>query len=175
MGKPVEVDIAPFIKLVACSLCALLSHATMLICACKFIAERDPIGYFKNIRPAVVMAFGTSSSAGALPVTMACGEVNKLRKRTIEFVFPLGAPVNMDGSAIYYCVCVMHVSAMAGNALGLVEQLKVAMIGSLVTCGVAPIPGGFIVWIYMVCFLKDFCRKHEGFCVKLDVEIVRFP
>ena len=46
------------------------------------------------------------------------------------------------------------------------EQLKVAMIGSLVTCGVAPIPGGFIVWIYMVCFLKDFCRKHEGFCVK---------
>jgi len=172
MGKPVEVDIAPFIKLVACSLCALLSHATMLICACKFIAERDPIGYFKNIRPAVVMAFGTSSSAGALPVTMACGEVNKLRKRTIEFVFPLGATVNMDGSAIYYCVCVMHVSAMAGNALGLVEQLKVAMIGSLVTCGVAPIPGGFIVWIYMVCC---FCRKHEGFCVKLDVEIVRFP
>ena len=81
MGKPVEVDIAPFIKLVACSLCALLSHATMLICACKFIAEREPIGYFKNIRPAVVMAFGTSSSAGALPVTMACGEVNKLRKR----------------------------------------------------------------------------------------------
>ena len=48
MGKPVEVDIAPFIKLVACSLCALLSHATMLICACKFIAERDPIGCKRN-------------------------------------------------------------------------------------------------------------------------------
>merc|ERR1712118_349136 len=101
------------------------------------------------------MAFGTSSSAGALPVTMACGEGNKLRKRTIEFVFPLGATVNMDGSAIYYCVCVMHVSAMAGNALGLVEQLKVAMIGSLVTCGVAPIPGGFIVWIYMIMQAAD--------------------
>ena len=86
-------------------------------------------------------------------------------------MFPLGATVNMDGSAIYYCVCVMHVSAMAGNALGLVEQLKVAMIGSLVTCGVAPIPGGFIVWIYMVFFLKDFFAGNmRDFASSFDVE-----
>ena len=66
----------------------------------------------------------------------------------------------MDGSAIYYCICAMHISAMAGNPLNLIEQLKVAVIGALVTCGVAPIPGGFVVWIYMIMQAADI--PYEG-------------
>lgn len=150
IGKPITVELTPFVNLVVCSLLALVCHACLLAALLKCVAKRSPVAYFKHVRPAVMMAFGTSSSAGALPVSMSCGHANLLRKRTIDFVFPLGATVNMDGSAIYYCVCAMHISAMAGHPLGIIGQLKVAVVGAMVTCGVAPIPGGFVVWIYMI-------------------------
>jgi Na+/H+-dicarboxylate symporter len=160
LGKPIEVELTPFINLVACSLSALVCHVCLLAALLKFVAKRSPTTYFRHVRPAVMIAFGTSSSAGALPVSMSCGHANLLRKRTIDFVFPLGATVNMDGSAIYYCICAMHISAMAGHELGIVAQLKVAVVGAMVTCGVAPIPGGFVVWIYMIMQAADI--PYEG-------------
>jgi len=160
IGKPVDVELTPFVNLVACSLSALVCHVCVLALLLRFVAKRSPVTYFRHVRPAVMMAFGTSSSAGALPVSMSCGHANLLRKRTIDFVFPLGATVNMDGSAIYYCICAMHISVMAGHPLGIVSQLKVAVVGALVTCGVAPIPGGFVVWIYMIMQAADI--PYEG-------------
>ena len=50
----------------------------------------------------------------------------------------------MDGSAIYYVICVIYIAAMAGHPLTFVGQLKVGVVGALVTCGAAPIPGGFV-------------------------------
>jgi DAACS family dicarboxylate/amino acid:cation (Na+ or H+) symporter len=90
----VNVELAPFVKLVACSLTALVCHVFLLSLMLKLVAKRNPVAYFKQVRPAVVMAFGTASSAGALPVSMSCGHANLLRKRTIDFVFPLGATVS---------------------------------------------------------------------------------
>jgi Na+/H+-dicarboxylate symporter len=160
LGKPIEVELTPFINLVSCSLSAMVCHVGLLAALLKFVAKRSPTAYFKHVRPAMMMAFGTSSSAAALPVSMSCGHANLLRKRTIDFVFPLGATVNMDGSAIYYCICAMHISAMAGHQLGIGAQLKVAVVGAMVTCGVAPIPGGFVVWIYMIMQAADI--PYEG-------------
>ena len=62
----------------------------------------------------MAMAFGTSSSAATLPVTMSCAATNGLDEDVINFVFPLGATVNMDGSAIYYCQVVIYISALIG-------------------------------------------------------------
>ena len=89
----------------------------------------------------------TCSSAATLPVTMACAETNKLRRKTIDLVFPLGATVNMDGSCIYYVQTVLFLSAMAGYQMTFAQQVQAAVVGALITCGAAPIPGGFIIFI----------------------------
>ena len=162
LGKPVTASLLPYAMLLCCSWSALVSHICLLTCLLKFVAERDPIEYLKNLQPAVGMAFGTSSSAAALPVSMRCGKVNGLHKSTIDFVFPLGATVNMDGSAVYYVVSVIHISAMGGHPLALAQQFKCALVGTLVTCGVAPIPGGFIVWIFMIMQAGDITYNQEN-------------
>jgi len=93
LGEPVDVPLGPFVMLVVTAECALLCHFCILTCGLRFVALRSPLEYLKHVRPAIVMAFGTDSSAATLPVSMSCAHANLLRKRTIDFVFPLGATV----------------------------------------------------------------------------------
>ena len=98
LGEPVDVPLGPFVMLVVTAECALLCHFCILTCGLRFVALRSPLEYLKHVRPAIVMAFGTDSSAATLPVSMSCAHANLLRKRTIDFVFPLGATVRSPDS-----------------------------------------------------------------------------
>ena len=119
-----------------------LNHVCMLAILLRVKTSRNVGAYFGNLRPAAMMAIATDSSAATLPVTMACAETNKLRRKTIDLVFPLGATVNMDGSCIYYVQAVLFLSAMAGYQMTFAQQVQAAVVGALITCGAAPIPGG---------------------------------
>src|SRR5699024_7250774 len=93
----------PLIKLIVVMLVACILHVAIVYSsAVKTLGKMNPIQFLKGIFPAAAVAFSTSSSAGTLPVTMKSAEENlNVSKETSSFVLPLGATINMDGTAIY--------------------------------------------------------------------------
>ena len=155
MGTQSDSALGPFLTFIIMALLSQLNHVCMLAILLRVKTSRNVGAYFGNLRPAAMMAIATDSSAATLPVTMACAETNKLRRKTIDLVFPLGATVNMDGSCIYYVQAVLFLSAMAGYQMTFAQQVQAAVVGALITCGAAPIPGGFIIFIWMILDLAD--------------------
>ena len=127
------------------TLSAQLCHILLLGAIFKVVTNINVPLYYYNLKPAAIMAIATDSSAATLPVTMAAGKTNRLHQRTIDLVFPLGATVNMDGSTIYYVQAVIFMSAISGWSMDFAQQIQVGIVGALICCGAAPIPGGFIV------------------------------
>ena len=145
-------SLAPYATFIVMALLAQLCHLGILFGALGYLTEGrvNPKQYYMNLRPAMIMAMATDSSAATLPVTMQCAKVNHLRQRTIDLIFPLGATVNMDGSTIYYVQAVIFLAAMSGYEMGFAEQVQTGVVGALICCGAAPVPGGFIIFIWMI-------------------------
>ena len=144
-------SLAPYATFIVMALLAQLCHIAILFGVLGVMAEGvDAKQYYMNLRPAMIMAMATDSSAATLPVTMQCAKVNRLRQRTIDLIFPLGATVNMDGSTIYYVQAVIFLAAMSGYEMGFAEQVQTGVVGALICCGAAPVPGGFIIFIWMI-------------------------
>jgi Na+/H+-dicarboxylate symporter len=144
-------SLEPYAMFIVMALLAQLCHVVVLFGVLTVFAPGcNAKEYYSNLRPAMIMAMATDSSAATLPVTMACARVNRLRQRTIDLVFPLGATVNMDGSTIYYVQAVIFLAAMSGYKMGFAEQVQTGVVGALICCGAAPVPGGFIIFIWMI-------------------------
>lgn len=119
--------------------------------ALKFIGKTSPIAHFKAMRPAVLLAFSTASSSATLPVTMRAVQDNAgVSKRVASFTLPLGATVNMDGTALYECVAVIFVAQVMGISLGLGEQFFIVAAALLTSVGVAGIPSASLVAILLI-------------------------
>ncbi len=117
----------------------------------KFIAGVSPVAHFKAMMPAILTAFSTSSSAATLPVTLECVEKNAgVSNRTTSFVLPLGATINMDGTALYECVAAMFIAQVYGLELGFTTQFTVVLIALLTSIGVAGIPSASLVAITII-------------------------
>jgi len=117
----------------------------------RFIAGVNPLKHYKAMAPALLTAFSTSSSASTLPLTMECVEKNAgVSNRTTSFVLPLGATVNMDGTALYECVAAMFIAQAYGLDLPFTVQLTVVMIALLTSIGVAAIPSASLVAITVI-------------------------
>ena len=144
-------SLAPYATFIVMALLAQLCHLAVLFGVLTVLAPGcNAKEYYSNLRPAMIMAMATDSSAATLPVTMACARVNRLRQRTIDLIFPLGATVNMDGSTIYYVQAVIFLAGMSGYNMGFAEQVQTGVVGALICCGAAPVPGGFIIFIWMI-------------------------
>jgi Na+/H+-dicarboxylate symporter len=103
------------------------------------------------MRPALLLAFSTASSSGTLPVTMRCVEEGSgVSKRVTSFTLPLGATVNMDGTALYECVAVIFVAQVMGVQLGFGGQFFVVVAALLTSIGVAGIPSASLVAILLI-------------------------
>src|SRR5699024_1540104 len=102
----------PLMKLIVAMLVACIIHVGVVYSlAVKSFGKMNPITFFKGIFPAAAVAFSTSSSAGTLPVTMKNTEENLgVSKETSSFVLPLGATINMDGTAIYQGIAVVFIA-----------------------------------------------------------------
>ena len=119
--------------------------------ALKFIAKVNPIKHYQAMAPAMLTAFSTASSSGTLPVTMECIEKRaKVSNKTASFVLPLGATVNMDGTALYECVAAMFIAQAYGLDLSITTQFTIVLIALLTSIGVAGIPSASLVAITII-------------------------
>jgi Na+/H+-dicarboxylate symporter len=117
----------------------------------KLIGKVNPMRHYRAMSPALLTAFSTASSSATLPLTMECVEQNaKVSNRTSSFVLPLGATVNMDGTALYECVAAMFIAQAYGIELSLTTQFVVVTIALLTSIGVAGIPAASLVAISII-------------------------
>jgi Na+/H+-dicarboxylate symporter len=101
--------------------------------------------------PALLTAFSTSSSSATLPLTMECVEKNAgVSNRTSSFVLPLGATINMDGTALYECVAAMFIAQAYGIELSFVTQFTIVIVALMTSIGVAGIPSASLVAISII-------------------------
>lgn len=109
----------------------------------------------------MMVAFTTSSSSGTLPITMKCAEENLgVPKSISSFVLPLGATINMDGTALYQGVCALFVAQVYGIELSIAQQLTVVLTATLASIGTAGVPGSGLIMLTMV--LQSIGLPLEG-------------
>jgi Na+/H+-dicarboxylate symporter len=116
-----------------------------------FLARLNPIEFFKRIRKVPLIAFSTSSSNATLPVTMEAAEEDLgVSKPVASFVLPLGATINMDGTALYQGVATVFIAQVYGHALGLDELLTIVLTATLASIGAAGVPSAGIITLILV-------------------------
>ncbi len=117
----------------------------------KFVGGLNPFAHFKAMQTALLTAFSTASSSATLPVTMRCVQENAgVSKRTSSFTLPLGATVNMDGTALYECVAVIFVAQVMGVEMAFGAQFVVVAAALLTSIGVAGVPSASLVAILLI-------------------------
>jgi proton glutamate symport protein len=135
----------------------------------KFVGREKISVFFKGIRNAQAIAFSTSSSAATLPVTLDCVENNlKVKKEISGFVLPLGATINMDGTALYQGVAAVFIAQIYGMDLSIAEQLTVVITAVLASIGTAPVPGVGIIMLVII--LQSVNIPPQGIALILGVD-----
>lgn len=134
------------------ALFALLIHAFVALpLVLKYVAGVSPKKHYAAMTPALLTAFSTASSSATLPLTLkSIQEESGVSKQVSGFVLPLGATVNMDGTALYECVAAMFIAQVYGLELGFVQQFTIVMIALLTSIGVAGIPAASLVAISVI-------------------------
>jgi len=113
--------------------------------------KTNPLNHFRAIASAMVTAFSTSSSSATLPVTMKCVKDNvKASNEVTSFVLPMGATINMDGTALYECAGVLFIAQALGIPLDAGQQFIVVITALLASIGAAGIPSAGLVMLFIV-------------------------
>jgi proton glutamate symport protein len=117
----------------------------------KFLGGMNPLVFARRIAEVPLVAFSTSSSSATLPLTMEVAQEKLgISRQTSSFVLPLGATVNMDGTALYQAVAVMFIAQIYGIPLGLGEQLTIVLTATLASIGAAGVPSAGIITLILV-------------------------
>ncbi len=136
-----------------------------------FLARRNPLEYFRAVLPAVATAFSTASSSATLPLSMECAEKEGGVPRGVaSFVLPLGATVNMDGTALYEAVAALTIAQMYGVPLDFSQQALVLLTALLASVGAAGIPMAGLVMMIVV--LEAVGLPIEGIATIIAVDRV---
>jgi proton glutamate symport protein len=136
-----------FTVVVALVLHTFVSLALML----KVLGRVNPFLHYRAMVPAMLTAFSTASSSATLPVTIECLEKNVgVSNRTSSFVLPLGATINMDGTALYECAAALFIAQAYGLDLSFAQQFLVVVLALLTSIGVAGIPAASLVAISVI-------------------------
>jgi Na+/H+-dicarboxylate symporter len=135
----------------------------------KLVAKISPIQFYRNMFPAMEVAFTTSSSAATLPVTMDRVENGlKVPKSISSFVLPLGATINMDGTAIMQGVAAIFIAQVYGIDLTMNEQLLIILTATMASIGTAAVPSAGIVMLTIV--FPTVGLPLEGLAIVLGVD-----
>jgi len=143
---------APLIVFALTVLGALLFHAAVTLPAMlRIVAKVSPLALYRAISPALLTAFSTASSSATLPITIDCVEKKAgVPNRISSFVLPLGATVNMNGTALYECVAAMFIAQAYGLELSFGVQFSIVVIALVTSIGVAGIPSASLVAIAII-------------------------
>jgi Na+/H+-dicarboxylate symporter len=129
----------------------------------------SPLKFIKDMFNAVATAFSTASSAAAFPVTMECVEENAgVSNKVASFVLPLGATINMDGTALYEAVAAMFIAQAYGIDLSIGQQLIVVLTATLASVGAAAIPGAGMITMAIVLKAVGLPLEGVGLIVAVD-------
>lgn len=134
----------------------------------KSMAGLSPIAFFKGMAPAMIMAFSSASSVGTLPINLECAEKLGAKKDVASFVLPLGATINMDGTAIYQGVCAVFIATCYGIDLTLAQMVTIVLTATLASIGTAGVPGAGMVMLAMV--LQSVGLPVEGIALVAGVD-----
>ena len=125
--------------------------------------------FFKGIAPAQLVAFSTSSSGATLPATMRCAEDNLgVSEEVSSFVLPLGATINMDGTALYQGVAALFIAQVLGIGLAVGQQIELVLLVVLISVGTAAVPSAGIVMLVIV--LENFGIPAAGIALIVGVD-----
>ena len=134
-----------------------------------FLGRRSPWAYFQAMSPALLTAFSTASSNGTLPLTLTCVEKRAgISNRISSFVLPLGATINMDGTALYEAVAVLFIAQVSGHELGLSQQMVVAITALMASVGAAGIPHAGTVMMVVVLSAVGLPVHYVGLILAVD-------
>lgn len=156
-AKILEMDniIGVFAKLglyTATVACGILFHGFVILPTIFFfLTKKNPVKFIGNMAQAIATAFGTSSSAATLPVTIQCLEQqNKVDPRVSRFVLPIGATINMDGTALYEAVAAIFIAQLRGIEMTFTKIIAVSITSTAASIGAAGIPQAGLVTLVMV-------------------------
>jgi Na+/H+-dicarboxylate symporter len=151
-------------------LLGLLLHLTLTYgSVVRFWAKLPFLPFLGAIKEALVVAFSTSSSSATLPVTKECCEDNlNVNSETSSFVLPLGATVNMDGTALYQGVAAIFIAQIYGMDLSFGDQVTIVVSATLASVGAAGVPGAGMITLAMV--LTAIGVPTEGLALILGVD-----
>jgi Na+/H+-dicarboxylate symporter len=149
-----------------------LFHGIIVLPLLLYLVTRiSPLRFWRGSREALITAFATSSSAATLPVTLRCVEQHlHVRKDIANFVVPLGATVNMDGTALYEAAAALFVARLAGIELDLVHQLVIFFVAMLGAIGAPGIPS--VGMLSMILVLESVGLPTAAIAILLPIDRV---
>ena len=160
---------APLAAFVVTVLAALGIHGLVTVpLLLRLIGHVSPRLHVKAFFPALLTAFSTSSSSATLPLTMECAKKAGVSNRTASLVLPLGATVNMDGTALYECVAAMFIAQAYGIEMGFGAQFTIVFLALLTSIGVAGVPAASLVAILVILSAVGLPAEGVGLILAVD-------
>jgi len=151
-------------------LLALFIHAFITLpLITRFIGRANPLKLFNAVKTPLITAFSTSSSSATLPLTLEAVEHNSgVSNKISSFTLPLGATINMDGTALYECVAVMFIAQAYGYDLSFIQQVIVVITALLASIGAAGIPMAGLVMITIILTAVGLPLEGVGLILAVD-------
>ena len=142
----------PLLSVIACMALGSVIHAVAVYSSMARIwGNTSPLKFFRGMSEAILIAFTTCSSAATLPINMKnCQEKLGCSRDITSFVLPLGATINMDGTAIYMGVCSLFIANVYGIDLTMAQMGMIVLTGTLASIGTAGVPGAGLIMLSMV-------------------------
>lgn len=152
---------------------ALFIHAFITLpLILRFVARVNPVKHFKNMVTPLLTAFSTASSSATLPLTMEAVEYDSgVSNKVTSFTLPLGATVNMDGTALYECVAAMFIAQVYGVELNFVQQLLIVVTALLASIGAAGIPMAGLVMLTVILTAAGLPLEGIGLILAVDLPL----
>ena len=162
----------PLMSVIGCVAIGCLIHAVVVYSSLARVwGGHTPMEFFRGMSEAMMIAFTTCSSAAALPINMKnCQEKLGVSREVSSFVLPLGATINMDGTALYMGVCSLFIANVFGVDLTMGQMLMIILTGTLASIGTAGVPGAGLIMLAMV--LQTAGLPLEGLALVAGIDRV---
>ena len=159
----------PLLKVIVVAYTAYIVHVIVTYSlSVKAFAGLSPLKFFKVMSEPMLFAFSSASSVGTLPFNMDATQRLGARKEVSSFVLPLGATINMDGTAIYQGVCAIFIAEIFGIDLTIAQQITIILTATLASIGTAGVPGAGMIMLAMV--LESVGLPLEGIALVAGID-----
>jgi Na+/H+-dicarboxylate symporter len=162
----------PLLSVIACVAIGCVIHAILIYSGLASIwGKMSPVKFFRGMSEAMLIAFTTCSSSATLPINMKnCQEKLGVSREVSSFVLPLGATINMDGTALYMGVCSLFIANVFGVDLTTSQMAMIVLTGTLASIGTAGVPGAGLIMLAMV--LQSVQLPIEGLALVAGIDRV---